>query len=252
MRCAAVCSAARVASGSVAQARCISSAVISSAATDDASTPVEFGRVFEQCRVAARPHVGDDPRDGRVDRGILRGLEGRERRELAVEARRRGVEAAQRASLSAPWRARLPRGAALDPARSWRRAPLATAFAIASSSGCTRSRFSLSAAGLTMSRALIGRMSSTTTRSFACSVRPELTRSTIASARPASGASSIEPYSLIRSTCMPFAAKCSRAVCTYLVATRMRAPRWTVPAQSKPRFVATTIRQRAISRSSGW
>mgnify|MGYP003694320125 CR=1 FL=1 len=28
---------------------------------------------------------------------------------------------------------------------------------------------------------------------------------------------------------MPFAAKCSRAVCTYLVATRMRAPRCTVP-----------------------
>ena len=78
-----------------------------------------------------------------------------------------------------------------------------------------------------MSRALIGMMSSTATRSFACSVRPVETRSTIASARPTSGASSIDPYSLIRSTCMPLAAKCSRAVRTYLVATRMRAPRWT-------------------------
>jgi site-specific DNA-methyltransferase (adenine-specific) len=36
--------------------------------------------------------------------------------------------------------------------------------------------------------------------------------------------SSIEPYSLIRSTCTPFLAKCSRAVCTNLVATRRRAP----------------------------
>ncbi len=51
---------------------------------------------------------------------------------------------------------------------------------------------------------------------------------------------------------MPLAAKCSRAVATYLVATRIRAPRWTVPAQSKPRLVATAIRQRPISRSSGW
>ena len=43
----------------------------------------------------------------------------------------------------------------------------------------------------------------------------------------------------MRSTCIPFAAKCSRAIFTYLVATRTRAPRCIVPAKSKPRRVAT-------------
>ena len=78
---------------------------------------------------------------------------------------------------------------------------------------------------------------------------PELTRSTIASARPDSGASSIEPYSLIRSTCTPLAAKCSRArlARTWWRRECARA-RWTVPVQSKPRLVATTMRQRARSR----
>ncbi|CFO07320.1 Uncharacterised protein [Bordetella pertussis] len=66
--------------------------------------------------------------------------------------------------------------------------------------------------------------SSTAARPLARSVPPVETRSTMASARPTSGASSIEPYSLMMSTCTPLAAKCSRADCTYLVATRRRAP----------------------------
>jgi hypothetical protein len=58
----------------------------------------------------------------------------------------------------------------------------------------------LSDAGLTISRALIGMIVSTSTRSFAASVLPVDTRSTIASASPDSGASSMDPYSLMRST----------------------------------------------------
>ena len=67
-------------------------------------------------------------------------------------------------------------------------------------------------------------ISSTSTRWLARSVLPVETRSTIASASPVSGASSIEPYSLIRSTCTPLSEKCSRAICVYLVATRIREP----------------------------
>ncbi|MNU01383.1 hypothetical protein D3C72_2447690 [compost metagenome] len=77
---------------------------------------------------------------------------------------------------------------------------------------------------MTTRRDEISMMCSTSTRLFARRVLPVLTRSTMASDRPTKGASSIEPYSLIRSTCTPLAAKCSRAVCTNLVATRKRAP----------------------------
>ena len=67
-------------------------------------------------------------------------------------------------------------------------------------------------------------ISSTSTSAFAFSVWPEATRSTMASARPVSGASSIEPYSLMMSTCTPLSAKWSRAMRVNLVATRMREP----------------------------
>src|SRR5439155_3087 len=79
-------------------------------------------------------------------------------------------------------------------------------------------------------RADTGMISSTGTRPLARKVLPVETRSTIASARPTSGASSIDPYRRIRSTCTPFAAKCSRVMLTYLVATRRRAPCRTAPA----------------------
>ena len=118
------------------------------------------------------------------------------------------------------------------------------------SGAASPSRLSFSAPGLTMRREVIGVMSSTATRSLARSVLPVETRSTITSASPTSGANSIDPYRRMTSTCMPFCAKCSRAVFTYLVATRMRAPRCTVPAQSNERRVATTMRQRPIPRST--
>src|SRR3569832_2313087 len=54
--------------------------------------------------------------------------------------------------------------------------------------------------------------------------------STMTADSPTSGASSIDPYSLMRSMCTPLLAKWSRAALTYLVATRMRAPCFTVPA----------------------
>ena len=94
----------------------------------------------------------------------------------------------------------------------------------ASSIGCSKSRLSFKAAWFTIRREEMSAMCSTSTKSFARSVLPVLTRSTIASDKPTSGASSIEPYNLIKSTCTPLAAKCSRAACTYLVATRRRAP----------------------------
>ena len=100
----------------------------------------------------------------------------------------------------------------------------AVACAKASRIGCTPARLSLSEAGLTTRRELTSSTCSTATSLLAFSVLPVLTRSTMASARPTSGANSIEPYSLIRSTCTPLAAKCSRADSTYLVATRRRAP----------------------------
>src|SRR5215471_6337536 len=116
---------------------------------------IERSRMLEERGIAARANVGDDPSHRRIDRGILRDLERRQERELAVERRRVRVEPAQREH------------------RVVHRAPPrreATACAIASSNGCTTSRFNLSAAGLTMRRELIGRISSTATRSFALSV----------------------------------------------------------------------------------
>ena len=83
---------------------------------------------------------------------------------------------------------------------------------------------SLSAAWFTTRRELMSMMRSTSTRWLALRVPPVETRSTMASARPVSGASSMLPYSLIRSTCTPLAAKNSRAMLTYLVATFRREP----------------------------
>ena len=75
-----------------------------------------------------------------------------------------------------------------------------------------------------MSRAEIGMIGSTSTSPLARSVPPVDTTSTMASASPTSGASSIEPYSLMMSTCTPFSAKWRRALLTNLVATRRRLP----------------------------
>src|SRR5688572_350937 len=104
------------------------------------------------------------------------------------------------------------------------------AWAKASISGWSAARLVLSAAWLTISRADTRMMSSTASRSFALSVLPVETRSTMASARPTSGASSIDPYSRIRSTWTPLAAKCSRVMLTYFVATLRRAPLRTAPS----------------------
>src|ERR1700682_5239147 len=183
--------------------------------------PVEQGSVFEHGGVAAHPHVDNDISDRGVDRVVLGRVNCRQPRERRGEIRGRRIETAHFSHRSQ---------ALFDSLTALRVSAMSGALrAMASSTGWTVSRLSLSDAGLTISRALIGMMSSTATRSLALSVLPLLTRSTIASASPTSGASSIDPYSLIRSTCMPLAAKCSRAVVTYLVATERRAPRFSAP-----------------------
>src|SRR5690606_31351142 len=159
---------------------------------------VEAPRVFEHCLVAARANVGDDARDRLLDRLVLRGLVGEQRGQARGEIGGSTVEPCGQ-----------PDGhgdASPSPAASAERR---AARASASSSGSSLAARVFSAAWLTMSRAEIGMISSTSTSWFARSVPPVLTRSTIASARPTSGASSIEPYSLIGSTCTPLAAKCS-------------------------------------------
>ena len=151
---------ARVASGSVAKARCISSAVISSAATDGAVDAVELAPCI---RAAPRRRARARRRRSRATAASIAGSCAASNAISAassrVEARRRGVEAAQRRAASRrSWRRAPPRARPPSPARRAAAAPT--------------SRFSLSAAGLTMSRALIGMMSSTATRSFAFSVLP--------------------------------------------------------------------------------
>src|ERR1700682_2030319 len=185
---------------------------------------VEQGRVLEYGGVAARPHVGDDISDRGVDRLVMSGVNRRQSRKRRGKVRGRRIETAHFSHEGqALLRALAALGASAVPGA------LGALRAMASSNGWSESRLSLSDAGLTINRALIAMISSTATRSLALSVLPLLTRSTMASASPTSGASSIDPYSLIRSTCMPLAAKCSRAVVTYLVATERRAPRFSAP-----------------------
>ena len=152
--------------------------------------------VLQHRGVAAPPHVGQDLGHDPLDALVLR----RSRTPAAAAELRLEIGAAgiEQIKLQHPPLPVLPR-------RRTRPAWAGSA-----------SRLSLSAAWFTTRRALIGMISSTATRWFALSVLPVLTRSTMASASPTSGASSIEPYSLIRSTCTPLAAKCSRAVCTIL------------------------------------
>ena len=65
---------------------------------------------------------------------------------------------------------------------------------------------------LTTRRELMSAMCSSGTRPFALRVLPVSTRSTMRSASPTSGASSIEPYSLITSTCMPWPRRAARGL----------------------------------------
>src|SRR5690606_7416414 len=162
---------------------------------------VETRGVFEHRGIAARLDVGQYRCNGDGDLRILRRLEGQQFGEPRVEI---GLGGGQPAHDQ-------PAGAE-------------TAREKASISGWIIARLTFSAAWLTTRRELTGAISSTATRLLAFSVPPVLTRSTMASARPTSGASSIDPYSLIRSTYTPLPAKCSRAACTYLVATRKREP----------------------------
>ena len=130
MRSAAAPSASRTAGIQAARARVAARAAESPArATRGRVEAVESPRVFEQRRVAARSHVGDDRGDRAVDRLVLRRFERDQLGEPGVEIGLAGGEP--------------PRS------QSWAE----TAAAKASSSGWTRSRFSLSAAWLTMRRA---------------------------------------------------------------------------------------------------
>src|SRR2546421_2432346 len=159
---------------------------------------IEAPAVFDERRIAAPLHIGEDVLHGVPDGRVPTRLVARQRRKLGVESGRAGGKAAQRHARAA--------------------------LAKASMSGCNRARLVLSAAWFTIRRADTGMISSTATKSLSRSVRPLDTRSTMASARPVSGASSIEPYRRMISTCTPFTAKCSRVVLRYFVATRSRAP----------------------------
>ena len=93
---------------------------------------VEPPRVFEHRRIAARANVVEDRGDRAIDRLVLRASKAGERGETGVEvglARWRGVRS-----------------------QAW----AATAVSNASISGCSRSRFSLSAAWFTIRRLEIG------------------------------------------------------------------------------------------------
>ena len=68
-----------------------------------------------------------------------------------------------------------------------------------------------------MSRALTSMMVETTDRPFSRSVVPVSTMSTITSDRPSSGASSMEPCSVISSISRPSRWKCARAMRGYFV-----------------------------------
>eukprot|EP01022_Parablepharisma_sp_SALTPOND_P017907 TRINITY_DN290_c1_g1_i2.p1 TRINITY_DN290_c1_g1~~TRINITY_DN290_c1_g1_i2.p1 ORF type:complete len:1623 (-),score=570.02 TRINITY_DN290_c1_g1_i2:20056-24924(-) len=204
---------------------------------------VEALGVFQHGGVAARLDLGQDAGSGTVDGLVLAGLEGQHGRELLTEAGNGGIEFSDGNA----------HGLTCSARKSWIVDYLALdAFSKASRMGCKRSRFNFSAAWFTTRREEISMMCSTSTSLLARSVPPVLTRSTMASDRPTSGPSSIEPYSLIRSTCTPLAAKCSRAVLTYLVTTRRRAPWRTALAQSKPSCTATDRRHLAMFRSMGW
>src|SRR5690606_15487042 len=163
---------------------------------------VEAARVFDHRRVTRGAHGGEDVGDGVVDTRVGTALEGQQRVEFGEETRLAGIHAADDHAFSL-----LP----MAPAK-------------ASSIGWMRSCLSFSEAWLTTRRELMSRMCSTSTSPLARSVPPVDTRSTMASASPTSGASSIEPYSLMRSTCTPFSAKCALALSMYLVATRIRPP----------------------------
>src|SRR5215208_2844224 len=154
--------------------------------------------------VPALLHVAEDFRDALLDLRVGLGRPVQPRRELLLEG---GGGGGQAGRLGVHAVTSLP-----------------SAAANASMTRRIASCLSLSAAWLTTSRELMSMMRSTSTRLFALSVPPVDTRSTIASAKPVSGASSMLPYSLIRSTCTPLAAKKSRAMFTYLVATFRRAP----------------------------
>src|SRR3954468_21688536 len=131
-------------------------------------------RILEHRGVAAGAHFGDDLAHRSLDPAVLRRL-------IAREGLERGIEAG-------------------GPGRKPAQLHFPAALANASMSGCSAARLVLSAAWLTMRRAETGVISSTGTRSFALRVCPVETRSTMASASPTSGASSIDPYSRIRST----------------------------------------------------
>src|SRR5262249_52398845 len=156
---------------------------------------IETPGVLEQRGVAARTDVVQHPLHRLLDGWIGCEFDGIECGERRFEIRGPRVQSAKGLHAAAP-----------------------TAASSLAISGASSARLSLSAALFTISRDEIATISSTSTRRFARSVPPLETRSTIASARPASGASSIEPYSLIRSTCTPLAAKNSRAHATYFVA----------------------------------
>ena len=166
---------------------------------------VEAPRVLEHRGVAAGPHVVEDRGDALLDRPVGLGRPVR----AGARARRRSRRRRSRVGGS---RAPSPLAASADDG------------ADGVDDAADRRVPSFSAAWLTISRAEIGMICSTSTRSFAFSVWPDETRSTMASARPVSGASSIEPYSLIRSTCTPLSAKWSLAMRVNLVATRRREP----------------------------
>src|SRR5690606_13190893 len=172
--------------------------------------PVEAPRELEQRLVAAPAHVRDDPLHRAHDAGILLRLPRQQPGKPRLEAGLGRIQAVD------------GRGAARHGVASW-----AAARSNAAISGAIAACRILSAAWFTIRRAEIGMISSTSTRLFARSVPPVETTSTMASASPTSGASSIEPYSLIRSVCTPLRAKWRVATSTYLVATRRRWPRRT-------------------------
>src|ERR1700694_1058291 len=149
---------------------------------------VEQGRIFEHGGVAAGPHIDDDISDRGVDRLVLGSVNRRQSPKRRGKVRGRRIETAHFShGGQALLRALAALGVSAVPGA------LGALRAIASSSGWSESRLSLSDAGLTINRALIAIISSTATRSLALSVLPLLTRSTMASASPTSGASSIDP-----------------------------------------------------------
>ena len=202
---------------------------------------IESPRVFEERRVAARPNVLDYFADDLLDAGVALLVGIQKLAEVFFEIPIIGGEPPHVAhgagARSAP---ELP---AFTTASA---TALATALARLSMIAFMGACFIFMEALLAIKRELMAHTSSTSTKPLAASVPPVSTTSTMQSARPTTGASSMEPYSLMISACTPAAAKKRLVLATYLVATRGR-----LGNSLQPRRAATTKRQRAMRRSRG-